>query len=90
MALLLRNRISVVWLVLVGATFLSWWAGTDHGFDDAETASLLVLFVAFIKVRFVGMYFMELRHAPIPLKLAFEAWALVACGVTVGLYLSGV
>ena len=45
---LLRNRISVVWGVLIAATLLSWWLGTGHGFDSVVTASVSILVVAFV------------------------------------------
>ncbi len=61
--------------------------GTDHVFDDATLAGSLILLVAFIKVRFVGLYFMELRHAPIPLRLVFEGWCLVVCSAVIGMFL---
>jgi hypothetical protein len=37
----------------------------------------------------VFLDFMELRHAPLPLRLAFEGWALVVGGTIIGCYLSG-
>ncbi|MGQ0481841.1 MAG: cytochrome C oxidase subunit IV family protein [Pseudonocardia sp.] len=84
---LLRNRISVVWGVLIAATLLSWWLGTGHGFDSVVTASVSILVVAFVKVRLVGLYFMELRDSPLPLRAIFEAYCLVACGVVIGMFL---
>jgi hypothetical protein len=80
---LLRSSITAIWFVLIGATLLSWWLGTDHVIDDASLAGALILLVAFIKVRFVGLYFMELRHAPIPLRLVWEGWCLVVCTTVV-------
>jgi len=79
-----------IWLVLVAATLASWSLGSGHGLSRGATAGVAVLVVAFVKVRLVGLYFMELRSAPIPLRLAFEAWVLVVGGVLIGLYLSGV
>lgn len=87
---LIRSAATVVWLFLVAATVLSWALGTDHGFvSDHLTASLIILVVAFVKVRFVGLYFMELNHAPVPLRLLLEAWCLVVCSLTIGFYLAG-
>jgi len=71
----------VVWLVLVTATLVSW---------SLRAIGLAVLAVAFVKVRLVGLYFMELRTAPVPLRLAFEAWVVVVGAVLAGLYLLGV
>jgi hypothetical protein len=78
-----------VWLVLVAATLASWSLGSGHGSSGAQAASLAVLVVAFLKVRLVGLYFMELRAAPVPLRMAFEAWVVVVGGVLAGLYLTG-
>jgi hypothetical protein len=38
-------------------------------------------------VRLIGLDFMELRSAPIPLRAAFEGYCLVLWGVLSGLYL---
>ncbi|MFJ9390505.1 cytochrome C oxidase subunit IV family protein [Nocardioides sp. NPDC101246] len=87
---LLRSSASAVWLFLVIATVVSWALGTDHGFvDSVRTASLIVLVVAFVKVRFVGLYFMELKDAPLPLRVLIEVYCLVVCCLTIGFYLAG-
>ncbi len=87
---LIRSTASAVWLFLVAATVLSWALGTDHGFvSDHLTASVIILVVAFVKVRFVGLYFMELKDAPVPLRLLLEAWCLVVCGLAIGFFLAG-
>jgi hypothetical protein len=83
---MLRNSITVVWFVLIAATMVSWYLGTDHALDDATLAGSLILLVAFIKIRFVGLYFMELRHAPIPLRIVFECWCLAVCAGVVGMF----
>jgi len=84
---LFRSSATAVWVFLIAATVLSWALGTDHGFvDDHTTASTIILVVAFVKVRFVGLYFMELKHAPVALRLLLEAWCLVVCVLTLGFY----
>lgn len=87
-AALLRTRVSVVWLVLIAATLVSWGVGTDHGIA-AELATVVVLVVAFVKVRLVGMYFMELKAAPAPLRLAFECYCVVVCAALIAMYVVG-
>ena len=84
---LLRNAITVIWGILIVATLTSWWLGTDHGFKNEDLVGSLVLLVAFIKVRFVGLYFMEHRHSPIPLRIIFEVWCLVVCSTVIGMFL---
>lgn len=87
---LLRSSASVVWLFLVVATVISWALGTDHGFvGSVRAASLIVLVVAFVKVRFVGLYFMDLRRAPLLLRAVIEAYCLVLCILTIVFYLAG-
>ena len=77
MSELLSNRITAVWALLVGATAFSWWLGTDHGLSDHRLAGVLILLVAFVKIGFIGMYFMELRDAPRALKALFQGWCVV-------------
>jgi hypothetical protein len=84
---LLRSRITIVWLGLTAATLLSWRIGTDHSVH-AHLATIVVLLVAFLKIRFVGLYFMEVRDAPLPLRFIFEAYCGVVCTTLVILYLA--
>jgi caa(3)-type oxidase subunit IV len=84
---LLKSRISIVWLVLIAATLVSWKVGTDHGVH-AHLATVIVLLVAFIKVRLVGLYFMELRESPLPLRLIFEGYCVVVCTTLIIMYLA--
>ncbi len=79
-----RRRVAVVWLVLVAATFCSWeWVRTSGDYRFASTA---VLLIAFVKVRLIGLEFMELRAAPLALRLIFEIWTVVACTGLIFLY----
>lgn len=85
MSQLFANRISVVWLILVGVTVLSWEAG--HGMiSNLDLARAAVIGVAFFKVRYVILDFMEIRHAPVAMRLVGEIWALVVCTALIGLY----
>lgn len=86
---LLRTPVTAVWALLVAATALSWALGADHGLavGSQRLASVIVLVIAFVKVRFVGLYFMELREAPAPLRAVLEAYCLVVCLVVVGMFL---
>jgi hypothetical protein len=86
---LLRSRITLVWLVLIAATLTSLLVGTDNIVTSVKLASVIVIVIAFIKVRFVGRYFMELRDAPVPLMLIFEGYCLVVCTALVVMFLVG-
>lgn len=84
---LLRARFTAIWFVLVAATLLSFWLGTDHGINSPEARSVLIFLVAFVKVRFVGLYFMEVKDAPLPLRLILEAYCVLICAAVIGFYL---
>ena len=87
---LLRTRTSVVWLVLILATLLTWSLGGRHHTPGPGSGNSLagfgILLIAFIKIRFIGLYFMELRHAPVALRGVFEAYCVVTCGVLVVIF----
>ena len=87
MTSLLRTPATAVWLVLVTATAVSWALGSQHGTHNHALASVIILLIAFIKVRLVGMYFMELREAPNVLRGLFEAYCLVVCALLLGVFL---
>lgn len=81
---LLADRVTLVWLLLVVITLASWESvGVTGG---ARIASFAVLVIAFVKARLIGLEFMELRHAPLPLRIAFEAWTIIMCVTLVALY----
>ncbi|MGB2921130.1 MAG: cytochrome C oxidase subunit IV family protein [Mycobacterium sp.] len=79
---LLKNRAGASWLFLVAATILSWLVGAEHG--TGSLVAVVVLAIAAIKV---GLDFMELRHAPIPLRAAFEFYCVGMWALLSGLYL---
>jgi hypothetical protein len=73
------------WLLLMALTLVSWWLGDGHG--PGKAAAVAVLVVAFFKVSVVGAHFMELRWAPLPLRLIFYGWAILICSVLIVIYL---
>ena len=78
-------RSTVVWLGLVMATLVSFTIGIDHGIGSG--VALWVLALALIKVRYIGLDFMELREAPLILRGIFEAYCLALWLVLAGMYL---
>jgi len=80
-----RSRAGLSWLVLIAATLVSYAMGADHG--TGSVMAVVVLGIAAIKIRLVGLDFMELRSAPISLRVAFEGYCLVLWGLLSGLYL---
>ena len=71
------------------ATALSWWLGADGGAVKSVSIPVLtvaLMLIAFIKVRFVIHYFMEIRHAPLALRLVCDAWVVGICSAILGMY----
>ena len=86
---LLRSRITLVWFLLVAATAISWEMGHGAGFSDIHWASVSIIVIAFIKVRFVILDFMEIRHGPIWMRIVGETWCVAIGSALVILYLHG-
>jgi caa(3)-type oxidase subunit IV len=84
---LVRTPATAVWVILIAATAMSWSLGTQHGMSNHQLASVIILLIAFIKVRLVGMYFMELREAPNVLRGLFEAYCVVVCALLLGVFI---
>lgn len=80
---LLPVRVIVTWVILVLAAVVGpLLTLQSHG---GTGAAVIVLAIAAVKVRLVGLDFMELRHAPWELRAAFEFYC-----VALWLVLSGV
>lgn len=78
-----KSAATVVWVLLIPATVLSWALGTRHGIlDDSAAVRLIILAIAFIKIRYIGLYFMDLKAAPLALRALLEAWCLGVCVIT--------
>ena len=86
---LIKNRITLIWFVLIAATALSWEMGHGVGFDDIRYASIAIIVVSLVKVRFVILDFMEIRHAPAYMRIVGEAWCAIIGTVLVCLYWFG-
>jgi hypothetical protein len=80
----------IVWAVLTTVTVISWILGSAHGVSGGglPLAMAIVLLIAFAKVHLVGRHFMELRAAPLRLRLLFDAWVAATFVVVLALYLA--
>jgi hypothetical protein len=78
-------RTTFVWLVLIVATGVTWWLGTGHAGHGTTWEVPVLISVAFAKAYLVGDEFMELRHAPVPLRMAFGAWTIAVGGGAIAL-----
>jgi len=86
MRALATTDVPIAWLILVALTVVSWITGTEHGWGYG---GVIILLVAGIKVRLVGLYFMELKSAPHYLRSVFETYVVVLTGLLVGILLWG-
>jgi hypothetical protein len=82
---LFRARSTPVWVALVLVTIVSWAVGAKH--ETGSAIAVLVLAFALIKVRFIGLDFMELRNAPVILRTMFETYCVALWLVLSGIYL---
>jgi len=90
LAPLLRTRTTAVWLLLMAATLLSWSLGTDHSLGLSHgrpLTALSILVIAFVKIRFIGRYFMELRESPPALRTMFEIYCAAVLLTLSAMYL---
>jgi heme/copper-type cytochrome/quinol oxidase subunit 4 len=79
----LRERVTAVWLGLMALTCVTTWGLSKDLFTP--TVGVVGIFViAAVKVSYVMLDFMELRDAPIPVRLAFQAWPVAVAAMILG------
>lgn len=81
----MRERVTAVWVLLMAATCTSTWL-LSKGAVSPAVAVVGIFLIAGVKVRFVMLDFMELRHAPVPVRVAFEAWIVLVTCVILGFW----
>jgi hypothetical protein len=80
------DRQTAVWMLLVAATVLTAVLGLEqHG--GSTTVGLVLLAIAFVKIRLVALHFMEVREAPLALRLLVEAYVGGTLVTLVAIYL---
>ena len=84
---ILRERVTLVWVGLMALTCLTTWGLSKDLFSPA-VAVVGMFLIAAVKVRYVMLDFMELRHAPTPVRIAFEAWPVVVTVMILGFALA--
>lgn len=85
---LIKHPATLIWALLMLATALSWWLGVDSAATGSGVMAIAagLMVIAFVKVRFVIRYFMEVRHAPLALRLVCDGWVVLVCGAILVLY----
>lgn len=77
----------IVWTALVVFTLASFALGGEHLIEDYTVAAAVVVGIAALKIRLVGIHFMELRHAPLALRAFFEVYCALLFIVIMGIHL---
>jgi Prokaryotic Cytochrome C oxidase subunit IV len=73
----------MVWALLLLLTFGSFVVGIEQGAGIASAAAAAIIGIALIKVRLIGLHFMDLRDAIWPLRLIFEGYLVAVFAVLV-------
>jgi hypothetical protein len=86
----LLSRLTIVWGLLLSASVVSWALGHENDIPHIAPASVAILAVAALKVRFVIFDFMEIRHAPRFMRWVADAWLVFVWSMMIGMYLATV
>jgi Prokaryotic Cytochrome C oxidase subunit IV len=88
MTSLIRNPLTIVWALLTTVTIVSSLValdgGASHQINPAVTT--VVLLIAAVKAFLVIWHFMEVRRAPVWLKLTTSGWVLALFALLLGFY----
>jgi Prokaryotic Cytochrome C oxidase subunit IV len=85
-----KNRLTVVWLILAGLTVVSWALAPAHSTGAVGASvpiTVVVLSIALIKSRLIIREFTEVRTAPAWLRASTDAWLVVMFGAVLAIYL---
>lgn len=89
MSRLLRDPLFLAWALLVAVTLVSSRiGGPDPGIPlaSAATVTVIVLSIAFAKVAVVMFAFMEVRGAPLALRILCSFWLIGVLGTLLSFY----
>ena len=83
---LLRKPVTIVWAALMLATIVSTWLLSNNSVTP-EVATVAIMLIAAVKVRLVMRHFMEVRRAPLLLRLVCDGWLLAVTALILTVYL---
>lgn len=86
MALSLNRAAVLTWVFLVCASIATGALIEGKSLGPAAAVSLIFL-IAVFKARMIVLHYMELKHAPLQWRLAFELWVVVAAALILGIWL---
>jgi hypothetical protein len=85
----LRGRLTLVWMLLVAVTLVSWWLGARGESGRLEvnlSAAAGIVAIALVKIRLVFWHFMEVRSAPSLLRWNCDGWLAFLALMLIALY----
>jgi heme/copper-type cytochrome/quinol oxidase subunit 4 len=82
---LVVQPVTLVWVVLMLATCLTWWSANGGAVPPVEATAVVMVIAAF-KARLVILHFMNLKGAPHSWRFLFEGWVVVSTAVILGGY----
>jgi hypothetical protein len=77
------RRVEMVWALLLLLTFGSFVLGMEQNAGFASAGAAVIVAIALLKVRLIGMHFMDIRSAPWALRGLFEGYLLIVLAVLV-------
>lgn len=77
---------ALTWVFLVIASLATGWLMGGTRFSPGVAVSLILL-IAVFKARMIVLHYMELKHAPLSWRLAFEGWIVIAASLILGIWL---
>ena len=77
------RSITMVWMLLLAVTLLSWILGSEAHAYHGIAITLTVLVIAFFKMRMILFHFMEVRCAPLVLRIVCDVWLIVVCSALI-------
>jgi hypothetical protein len=78
-----RRRVSLVWALLLVLTFGSFVIGMEQNAGLTSAGAAMIVAIAMLKVRLIGIHFMDLRSVPKILRGLFEGYLLIVVSVLV-------
>lgn len=86
----IRSPLTAVWAIVTVITVASWLlsrgGGAAHALNVSVTVGVLVM--AAVKTQLVISYFMEVRGAPVWLRLTTTGWLVALFATLLGVYLA--
>ena len=86
MTALIKDKLFWVLAGLLALTLLSWLIVSSAGLET-QTLGVILIILAFVKVRLIIIHYMEAAKAYLPVRICFEAWVILVAGITIALYL---